>query len=57
MYTRCIHADCAMYQIKTVKNEEYKVSLNFFSSLDPSFFFPLLLWRFIVSILNELKKK
>lgn len=40
MYTRCIHADCAMCQIKTVKNEEYKVSLNFFFSLDQSSFPP-----------------
>lgn len=44
MYTRCIHADCAMCQIKTVKNEEYKVSLNFHFSLDQSsfLFFPFM---------------
>lgn len=55
MYTRCIHADCAMCQIKTVKNEEYKVSQNFLFSLDQSSFPPL--YDFLLfPFLNELKK-
>ena len=37
MYTRRIHADCAMCQIKTVKMEKF--ALNFLSSLDQSLLF------------------
>lgn len=45
-----------MCQIKTVKNEEYKVSPNFLF-LAWSKLFSVLFWLFIISILNELKKK
>lgn len=53
MYTRCIHADCAMCQIKTKKKKIKTIKFHYT-------FFPLLIkllflavMTFIISILND----